>query len=87
MLTIWGRPTAFNAQKVVWAAEEVGIPYERIDAGTKWGVVDTPEYRRLNPNGLVPVIQMVITCCGSRTRSCDTSAASTAGTIFIRPIS
>jgi len=57
MLTIWGRPTAFNAQKVVWAAEEVGIPYERIDAGTKWGVVDTPEYRRLNPNGLVPVIQ------------------------------
>ena len=28
----------------------------RIDAGGPFGVVDTPEYRRRNPNGLVPTI-------------------------------
>ena len=38
-------------------AEELGIAYERIDAGLRFGVVDTPEYRRLNPNGRVPTLE------------------------------
>jgi glutathione S-transferase len=57
MLKIWGRLSSVNVQKVVACANELGIRYERIDAGGKFGVVDTPEYRRLNPNGLVPVIE------------------------------
>jgi glutathione S-transferase len=57
MLTLWGRLNSINVQKVVWALEELGLAYERIDAGGPFGVVDTPEYRRLNPNGLVPVIE------------------------------
>lgn len=57
MLNIWGRPNALNVHKAVWAAEETGVPYQRIDAGRKWGVVDTPKFRKLNPNGLVPVIE------------------------------
>jgi glutathione S-transferase len=57
MLRIWGRLSSVNVQKVVACANELGIAYERVDAGGKFGVVSTPEYRRLNPNGLVPVIE------------------------------
>ena len=57
MLTIWGRMNSINVQKVVWAAEELGLPYQRHEAGMAFGVVDTPEYRAMNPNGLVPVIR------------------------------
>ena len=57
MLKIWGRLTSVNVQKVVWCADELGLEYERVDAGGKYGVVNTPEYRAMNPNGLVPVIE------------------------------
>jgi glutathione S-transferase len=57
MLKIWGRLTSVNVQKVVWCADELGLIYERVDAGGKFGIVGTPEYRALNPNGLVPVIE------------------------------
>jgi glutathione S-transferase len=40
----------------MWCVAELGIPYERIDAGMQYGVVNTPEYRRMNPTGLVPTI-------------------------------
>lgn len=57
MLKIWGRINSINVQKVVWAAGEVGQPFERIDAGMAYGVVDTLEYRAKNPNGLVPCLE------------------------------
>jgi glutathione S-transferase len=56
MLVIWGRGNSVNVQKVVWVCEELSLPYERKDAGGPFGVVNTPEYRRLNPNGLIPTI-------------------------------
>lgn len=56
MLKIWGRLSSINVQKVVWCADELGLAYERIDAGRQFGVNDTPEYLAMNPNGLVPVI-------------------------------
>ena len=56
MLVIWGRDNSVNVQKVLWCCEEVGVEYQRKDAGLNFGVVNTPEYRRLNPNGLVPTI-------------------------------
>jgi glutathione S-transferase len=56
MLKIWGRANSSNVKKVTWLCEEIGLPYERIDAGLNFGVVNTPEYRKLNPNGLVPTI-------------------------------
>jgi glutathione S-transferase len=56
MLRIWGRTTSSNVQKVLWLAGEIGLPYERVDAGGAFGVVDTPAYRAMNPNGLVPTI-------------------------------
>ena len=56
MLRIWGRTNSVNVQKALAALEEAGVPYERFDAGLAFGVVDTPEYRAMNPNGLVPTI-------------------------------
>lgn len=56
MLKIWGRLSSVNVQKVVWCADELGLAYERIDAGGKFGLNDTPGYLAMNPNGLVPVI-------------------------------
>jgi glutathione S-transferase len=57
MLVIWGRSNSVNVQKVLWCCEEMALEYERRDAGAAFGVVDTPAYRRLNPNGLVPTIE------------------------------
>lgn len=57
MLKIWGRINSSNVRKVLWAAEELGLAYEAINAGGAFGVVDGPEYRRKNPNGRVPMIE------------------------------
>ncbi len=57
MLTIWGRLTSVNNQKVVICANELGIPYERFDAGGSFGGLDTPEALARNPNKLIPVIR------------------------------
>lgn len=57
MLVIWGRNNSVNVQKVLWCCEEMALGYQRIDAGGAFGVVNTPEYRALNPNGLVPTIE------------------------------
>jgi glutathione S-transferase len=57
MLTIWGRKNSINVQKVLWCCGELGLDYERRDAGGPFGVVREPEYLALNPNGLVPTIE------------------------------
>ena len=56
-IKIWGRANSGNVKKVLIVAEELKLSYERIDAGLHFGVVDTPEYRKLNPNGRVPTIE------------------------------
>lgn len=57
MLKIWGRQNSSNVRKALWMAEELGLPYESINAGGAFGVVDEPEYRAKNPNGRVPMIE------------------------------
>ena len=57
MVHIWGRLNSLNVRKVVWAAQEVGVPFERTDAGMAFGVVTTPQYLKMNPNALVPTLQ------------------------------
>jgi glutathione S-transferase len=56
MLKIWGRANSINVQKVLWCCGELNLEFERIDAGMKFGVNNTPEYKAMNPNGLVPTI-------------------------------
>jgi len=58
MLKIWGRANSVNVEKVLWTCEELRVPYQRVDAGGPFGVVDTPQYRALNPNGLVPTVEV-----------------------------
>src|SRR5690606_16501235 len=55
-LKIWGRTNSVNVKKALWAAEELGLHYERIDAGMQFGVNKTPEYLKMNPTGLIPTI-------------------------------
>jgi len=57
MLKLWGRTNSVNVKKALWCLVELGIPYERVDAGMAFGVVNTPEYRKMNPNGRVPTIE------------------------------
>ena len=57
MLKIWGRMSSINVKKVVWTAQELGLDFQRTEAGGLFGVVTTPDYMALNPNSLVPVIE------------------------------
>lgn len=55
MLTIWGRLNSHNVKKVVWLAEEMGLPYVRHEVGGAFGMPDA--YLKLNPNALIPTIE------------------------------
>ncbi|MFT3974464.1 MAG: glutathione S-transferase family protein [Amaricoccus sp.] len=57
MLTVYGRASSMNVQAVMWGIAELGLTAERVDAGFGFGGTDTPEYRAMNPNGLVPVLR------------------------------
>ena len=53
-LTIWGRLTSSNVQKLLWGCAEMGVPFERPDMAGKFGFTD--EYLAMNPNRVVPTI-------------------------------
>lgn len=61
MLRLWGRKSSINVQKVLWCLAELGLEegkdFERIDAGLHFGINRTPEFLKLNPNGLVPTLE------------------------------
>ena len=57
MIEVWGRATSSNVQAVMWCAAELGLEVVRHDRGHRHGGLDTPEYRAMNPHGLVPVIR------------------------------
>jgi glutathione S-transferase len=56
MLTIYGRKSSFNVQKVMWLVGELAIAHRHIELGGAFGGLDTPEFRAMNPHGRVPVI-------------------------------
>lgn len=57
MRKLWGRASSSNVMKVLWTLDELGLDYERIDAGGAFGRTKDPEYRAMNPMGLVPTLQ------------------------------
>lgn len=57
MLTVWGRKTSSNVQALMWGIGELGLAYERHDAGHRFGGTDTPAFLSMNPNGTVPVLR------------------------------
>jgi glutathione S-transferase len=54
---IWGRANSNNVKKVLWCAEELQLPYERLDAGGEFGMLDTDAFEAVNPNRRVPVLE------------------------------
>ncbi len=56
MLTIWGRANSSNVMKLLWLCEELGLPFERVDAGGRFGRTDEPEFQAMNPMARVPTI-------------------------------
>ena len=57
MITLWGRRNSVNVQKVLWALDETGLPFEHIDAGGDAGGLADPAFRAMNPHGRVPVLR------------------------------
>lgn len=57
MITLWGRLSSANVQKVVWALGELGLSYEHVPIGGKYGGNAEPAYLAINPNGLVPTLR------------------------------
>jgi glutathione S-transferase len=59
-MQLYGRRSSINVQKVIWCLAELGLSeghdFQRIDAGQQFGVMNTPAFLALNPNGLVPVL-------------------------------
>ncbi len=56
MLEVWGRRNSSNVIAVMWTVGELGIEHKRHNVGGTFGGTDAPEYRKMNPNGVVPTI-------------------------------
>jgi glutathione S-transferase len=54
---LWGRRSAFNVQKVMWAIAELGLEHEHTEVGGSLGGLETPDFMSLNPNGRIPVLE------------------------------
>ena len=57
MLKIWGRANSSNVMKVLWLCDELGVAFERQDAGGAFGKTREPFYLAMNPNSRVPTIE------------------------------
>lgn len=57
MVKVWGRTNSSNVMKVLWLLDELGVPFQRIDAGGAFGRTATAEYRAMNPLGQVPALE------------------------------
>lgn len=57
MITLWGRLTSANVQKVVWALAELNLGHSHVPLGGRFGGTDAQEYLAMNPNGLVPTLR------------------------------
>ena len=56
MIKVYGRANSINVRRVLWMLEELGLKYEREDWGRGFKPTDSPEFRKINPIGVVPVI-------------------------------
>ena len=66
MLKIWGRANSSNVMKVLWLCDELGVSYEREDAGGAFGKTREPFYLAMNPNSRVPTIEEAGVVAASR---------------------
>ncbi|MGF1554195.1 MAG: glutathione S-transferase family protein [Paracoccaceae bacterium] len=57
MITVHGRATSSNVQKVRWALGELGRNHRIVERGGAHGGLDDPDFQSLTPFGLVPVYE------------------------------
>ncbi|MCS2610136.1 glutathione S-transferase family protein [Halomonas dongshanensis] len=57
MITLWGRKNSTNVKKVMWVLHELDLAFEQIQAGGQFGINDTADFKKMNPNGLVPLLR------------------------------
>lgn len=55
-ITIYGRHTSYNVQKVLWLADELAINYTHIEFGASPQDTESAEFGQLNPMRKVPVL-------------------------------
>ncbi|GAB5445366.1 glutathione S-transferase family protein [Gymnodinialimonas sp.] len=56
-ITLWGRPSSVNVQKVLWALAESGTAFTHNIIGGKYGGTDTAAFAAMSPVPRVPVLQ------------------------------
>ncbi|MDH3666102.1 MAG: glutathione S-transferase family protein [Paracoccaceae bacterium] len=69
-ITVWGRPTSTRTLRVLWTLAEIGLDFDLVlasgtmgaggsieNGNAPYGIVDTPDYRAMNPMGTVPTIR------------------------------
>lgn len=56
-LTLWGRASSVNVQKVLWALSEYRLDYDHRPVGGRFGGLDDPEFACLTPAKKIPVLQ------------------------------
>ncbi len=56
-MQLYGKPTSINVRKVLWTLAELETDTELLPCGSGFAPIDTAEFRQLNPNVLVPVLQ------------------------------
>ena len=57
MIQIWGRNNSHNVQKVLWLCGEIGLDFNREDAGLEFGRVGDPDMLARNPNAVIPTVE------------------------------
>ena len=55
-ISIYGRHTSYNVQKVLWLLDDLGTRYNHIELGSNPGDTETDEFGKLNPMRKIPVL-------------------------------
>ena len=55
-ITLYGRHTSYNVQKVLWFLDQLELEYQHIELGSSPGDTETKEFGKLNPMRKVPVL-------------------------------
>ena len=56
MIQLWGRPNAYNVQKVMWALGELDIDFVQKDIGSNPGDLESADFKELNPHSRIPIL-------------------------------
>lgn len=58
MIRVWGMSSSGNCHKVKLILDYTKIPYEWIETDTRHKATQTAEFKKMNPNARVPLVQL-----------------------------